>query len=284
MRASTSFRLMDGRLRSGLIIALIMLGGCGQTPVAPQANNVAWHCEEVKGSREPRCEQRQLVNGRPATKVGDVDAEAEKKQISIKSPVSRKPREIILIGEHRPRSWREQLPGLSVDKPSETAPPKPSAYRDGPAPVPEVAFAEDSLDTDTDTDTDTKQSDTLIDNENITATSLVVNSEPLVKANTSETIIQNSVSISAGRGGAQREKSVTVQLGAFNSEAVAQQFIQANDLAHLTIERQVLKRAGRSWHVLTFGEFADKQSAGKAWLAAAENAEEIEVWIRPVQP
>jgi septal ring-binding cell division protein DamX len=279
---------MNGRLRYGLLTALIILGGCGQSPVASQANNVAWHCEEVKGSREPRCEQRQLINGRPAAEANDVDAEAEKKQISIKSPASQKPREIILVGEHRPRFWREQLPGLSLDKPSETAPPKPGAYRDGPTPVPEAAFTEDkgedSLDTDTDTDTETKQSDTLLDNKNITAASLIVSSEPHMEANRDENIIQNPVSVSTGSGDAQGGEAFTVQLGAFNSEAAAEQFIQTNHLAHLIIERQVLNKAGQSWHVLTFGDFADKQRAGKAWLAAAENAEEIEVWIRPVQP
>lgn len=269
------------RLEAALIAVLIMLGGCVKTPVSPQVSYIGWHCEEVKGSREPQCEQRQFVNGRPVAKAGDVDAETEQKQVSIKSPVSQKPREIIPMGEHRPRSWREQLPGFTLDKPGETAGPEPSAYRDGPAPVPEAAFTEDKGGDIV--DTEAKPSNALADNDNMAAASAVVSSEPLMKANPDDNIIQNPLSLRAASAEVQRQKGVTVQLGAFTSEEAAQQFIRTKHLAHLTIERQVLKEADQWWHILTFGEFSDKESAGKAWLAAADNAEEIEVWIRPVK-
>lgn len=275
MWESGGFTAKGCRLAAALVTALIMLS-CRQSPVASQTNNVSWHCEEVKGSRQPRCEQRQSLNGPPAALVEDVNAEAEKEQPGTRRPASEKPREIILVGESRPRSWRDQLPGLSVDKPGEIAPPEPQAYRDGPAPVPEPAFAKY-------TDANDGGSGARVETET-KPQGVPLGSERPGEVNRDETAMQTRSRASAEGRRDQKGERITVQLGAFNSEKAAQEFIRANHLAHLTLETQRVKKAGQSWHVLTFGDFADKHSASKAWLAAAENAAQIDVWIRPVQP
>lgn len=289
MWRSADFQATGGRLAAALVMLLIILGGCGETPVSPQVSRIAWHCQEVRGSREPQCEQKQLVNGRPVAKAGGVEVgvevavEAEPKQVGDKGSASRKPREIIPLGEYRPRPWKQQLPEFTLDKPHATAPPVPTAYRDGPPPVPEPAFLEEMGREAR--RKETKPGDIPVDNDNMTAApaasaSAAVSSEPLMEVNPDENPLQNSASASAETQGG---KGVTVQLGAFNSKEAAEQFIRAKRLAHLAIERQVLNKAGQALHILTFGDFADEHSAAKAWLAAAGNAEQIEVWIRPVR-
>ncbi len=166
---------------------------------------------------------------------------------SVARPALQRPREVIITGNSRPKSWRQQLPGFTLDDPGRTGDDKLFARADRPAPIPEVAFPDEQ-----------KQS-------------------PDTPAQRKVDVTPQSQSIEVSD-----KKSVTVQLGAFKNDKGVERFLRDNQLAHLNLVKQVYERAGKHWHVITFGRFTDKKTAYKAWRIAAKNAADIDVWIRPV--
>ena len=261
-----------------VLVGLVITSACSSTP-DPKETYTGWHCEEQNRQGSVQCVQGKMNNGRLIdTASEDKSAEPAQTEAGVKAraPVWERPLEIIWVGKNREKSWREQLPGFTVEESTQLDTPEPTRRADISAPQPEAGFG-DELDKSLGEIGGTPPAEA-VNNKTPTGTAPKDTSEQTAKLsaveNSSNTLLSGDFNRGAG---------FTVQLGAFASDQAAQRFLRDNDLFHLDIAKQEHESAGQYWHVLTFGYFTDKTSAQKAWSAAAENSTEIDVWIRPVK-
>lgn len=267
------------KVRLILVVSGILLTtACGVT-----ANNsstyLGWHCQDTGTNQTLNCEQGQITNGQPAiaeqeknTASDANQTDSSNEQPASKSLPQKKPSEIIWLGDHRKQAWREQLPDIDSVESKGSGSWIKSVKADRPTPVPEVAFADWVI----------KKGGNRLKAEE----SSEPNNEPN-KHVAHKAISEASRNDGASSNASTREtpaKGYTIQLGAFDTAESAQRFLSENNLLHLNITRKTFKNKGRNWQVITFGRFADQQSALKAWVGATENSEKIAIWVRRVRP
>ena len=258
------------------MIGLVITSACSNTP-NPEETYTGWHCEQQNRQGGVQCVQGEMNNGRLInTASEDKSAEPAHTETSAKVPVWERPLEIIWVGKNRDKSWREQLPGFTVEESTQVDTPEPTRRADISVPQPEAGFS-DELDKSPGKIGEIPTAEAG-NNKSPTGAGLKETSEQTEKLgtgeNSSDVLLSSDLNSGAG---------FTVQLGAFASDQTAQRFLRDNNLLHLDIAKQGHESAGQYWHVLVFGYFTDRMSAQKAWLAAAENSAEIDVWIRPVR-
>ena len=254
-----------------ILVGLVVIGGCSNTPNSEETY-IGWHCEESDRQGGVKCEQGLMTQGQPIAAA--LEDKPLKTQASDQPPVQKKPLEIIWIGKNRPKPWRDQLPGFTLDESTEAYIPKTSPHADQSTPEPEAGFIDDL---------DKSSSDIVggppVTKNNKIMTDTIVN-DASEQAAKSEITGENPSALLGGD--VNQRAGFTIQLGAFATAQAAQQFLRDNNLFHLNIAKQQRESAGKDWHVLTFGYFTEKKAAQKAWLEAAENSADIDVWIRPV--
>lgn len=247
----------------GLCLSLLAACAGKSETEAGGAEHIGWRCDGDRLKRGEPCEQVRVVNGRQQTAVDtDNQKSAETKPVGDGERIA-KTRELVLVGDLRPRPWQQQLPGFRVEtnrKPNVVS----ASYRDDVAPVPEQAFS-DELYSEGDNGRVPVEH-----NDGGTAPTTGFKNEP--------DSLPERVSQPAYRS--DLEPAYTVQLGAFASAEEAQRFLERHKLLHLDITRGHHEKDGRRWHVLSFGVFTDRSSAEKAWAAATTNATDLEVWVR----
>lgn len=275
---------------------LFLLAACQSTTDHSNVY-IGWQCDAGRGSNI-NCQQRAMRNGQPIDQVvapgekadGDVPDGAAVEPvlgadigadigatvagvIDADAPVAKKPLEIIWVGDNRPKTWRKQLPALTVEQPEITgAPAKPPAQDDResserPEPEPFAHWTRDS------------GAGGLQDAQ---SARVVVPDQVVPDQQGSERGAKAALPASPGSPGSSKT-GYTVQLGAFKNADTAQQFLRDKGLLHLSVNSWEYENNGQHWHLLTYGHYVDQQSAREAWAVAADNASEIEVWIRPIK-
>ncbi len=72
--------------------------------------------------------------------------------------------------------------------------------------------------------------------------------------------------------------SYVVQVGAFSSREKMEAYIVKNALPSAALARHVTLVNGRTWHVMTWGSFANRQAARQQWQQ--QGRPEIDIWVR----
>lgn len=265
---------------AGLCITVLMACVGKANTEEESTDYIGWRCDDARLTRGEPCEQVRMVNGRQQALVkSDGEKPAGTKPDGGDKQTIAKTRELILVGDLRPRPWQQQLPGFRVDTSKEPGAPSVD-YREQPAPEPEKAFSDvlytgernnaaavESRDA---SPAQTPEAEQKTETESGGTLARVSLPEPAPEP---EPVLEPAPESNTGAG-------YTVQLGAFASADEAESFLERNNLLHLDITQGHYKRDGRSWYVLSFGVFADRSSAEKAWAAAATNAADLEVWVR----
>tara|TARA_R110000787_G_scaffold63634_4_gene143074 strand:- start:9209 stop:10081 length:873 start_codon:yes stop_codon:yes gene_type:complete len=289
---------MSGPL-TGLLRVLPMLGmllvAC-QSTTDYSSVYIGWQCDTGRGSNI-NCQQRAMRNGQPVDQMvvpgekanSDVPDGATVEPmlgagtgagtgatvagvVDVDAPVTGQPLEIIWVGDNRPKTWRKYLPALTLDQPEVTSTPAnvsaPGHRESSERPEPEP-FANWTRDSGSGGTHDAQSASVVVD-------------QSVTDRQGGERGVRVALPTSPGSTGSSKT-GYTVQLGAFKNADTAQRFLRDKGLLHLAVNSWEYENNGQHWHLLTYGHYVDRQSAREAWTVAADNASEIDVWIRPIK-
>lgn len=243
-----------------LLMTVWPLLACQQASVE-KGIYTSWHCQDGKDPPDVQCEQAQMQNGQPVAVVANTVTQSPPQE---KDRTRRVPLEIVWVGDNRPRAWQEQLPTFKADQPdSKAASPGPAnlAVGSDAAPVPEVAYD------------DWRGEDVAVDAEIGHGSGAPAS---LVGATTGQSAAVSTISTPL------KGRQYTVQLGAFASRDKALQYVRANRLNQLDVGIHEKPQAEPPGFVVTYGRFASRAAAQRAWQATAQSSAISEVWIRPL--
>lgn len=266
----------------------LILASCTTPPnIAETKAPIGWHCEGEVGTESWKCIQRPMRNGRPA---GDPIGGLQESSIEEQAPALASNPAPAMVRKRKQTSWRDQLPALEKKTESEsivktetpeTKPLVPIETRPELPPEPEAAFQTWADDTST---------KAVVDRVEAPVAAAII-AEPTLEVETPSTspelaatvnTVDLQTNLSASQDNNMHQSGYTVQLGAFSSEALAQEFIQVSNLEDIEVDVDSIEQSGEQLFLVTHGKFSTREAAQSDWERLGR-AKGLEIWVRPVR-